>query len=87
MATKQEIQVSIKRLMMSGALWNRWQNLKQDWYGNKVHPLEVWQKLADDYRVLGGEAAVEEVMEDYKKYSKVCQPVSAEKMAEVKDDN
>ena len=69
---------------MEAELWARWQNLKQDWYGDKVHPVEVWQKLADDYKKLGGVASAKEVMDDHKKYGKVCQPTSPEKMAEVK---
>lgn len=65
-------------------LWSRWQNLKGDWYGHKLHSLETWQKLAADYKKLGSHLSATAVMDDYKKYCKPYKPISAEKIAEAK---
>jgi len=59
----------------------RWADLKQDWYGDKVHPKEVWQKLADEYRQMGWTGTAQSVMDDYEKYKNVCKPITPEQAA------
>lgn len=59
----------------------RWADLKQDWYGDKVHPREVWQKLADDYKQMGWYGTAQSIMDDYEKYKNVCKPITPEQAA------
>ncbi len=69
---------------LSQQLWNRWQTLKTDWYDDRIHPREVWQKLADDYKQIFGYASAEEVMADCERYSKPGQRISPEQYTELK---
>lgn len=72
------------RDVASAELWNRYQSLKSDWYGDVIHPREVWQKVADDYKAVGFYSNAQAVMDDYKKYGKKCEPISAEQVEEAR---
>ena len=68
----------------SASLMDRYQQLKQDWYGDKIHEREVWQKLADEYKSFGWTGMAHEVMESYQGYSKPGKRVTPEQWAELK---
>ena len=68
----------------SASLMNRYQSLKDDWYGDKIHPREVWQRLADEYQSFGWTGMARDVMESYQGYSKPGQRITAEQWAELK---
>jgi hypothetical protein len=67
------------------ALVDREQSLKLDWYGDKIHPKETWQKLADEYQKYGWTTAAINVMDEYKNYGKLCEPITPEQIEQARE--
>jgi hypothetical protein len=65
-------------------LSERHTSLKLDWHGDKIHPIETWQKLANEYKKIGWTNTAAAVMDDYKEYGKLCRRVTPEQIEQAR---
>lgn len=66
------------------AVYNKVLDFKGDWYSNKIHTLEEWETLRDEYLKLNAHASAAHVMQEYEHYGHECRRASPEQIAEGK---